>query len=249
MKNIEIRTEKKPRYLELAELFRAEILAGKFAREGQFPTEAVLCERHRVSRFTVREALRMLQAEGLIRRRRGSGTLVQPASARAGALHQPLSNVEEILQYASHTRFVFQRHGKRRLPKKYAEQIGITAPEFWFHFSGIRTPAGNGLPIAVTDVYVHLDLREAAERLEPSTKTIFQQLERHGGVAVTRVTQDIQSVAAPAAVADQLKVTRRSPCLRILRCYIDENGRMFEISASHHPGERFAYSMHIEVEG
>ena len=38
-------------------------------------------------------------------------------------------------------------------------------------------------------------------------------------------------------------------CLRILRCYHDQDGRMFEMSVSHHPGDRFAYSMHIDVEG
>jgi DNA-binding GntR family transcriptional regulator len=37
--------------------------------------------------------------------------------------------------------------------------------------------------------------------------------------------------------------------LRILRCYHDAADRILEISASHHPGNRFAYSMHIDIEG
>ena len=51
------------------------------------------------------------------------------------------------------------------------------------------------------------------------------------------------------SVAKRLGVAKRSPCLLILRCYKDGDGRVLEISANHHPGERFAYSMHIEVEG
>jgi DNA-binding GntR family transcriptional regulator len=244
-----LKTPRKPRYLELADLLRTDIIEGKLAATDSFPTESELCEEHSVSRFTVREALRQLQTEGLIRRRRGSGTVIQPAAARAGALHQPLSNVGEILQYARDTRFIFTDRGKRRLPKSHAEQIGIDADSEWCHFRGIRTKPGADKPIALTDAYIHGDLAEAAKKIETAKSTIFKQLEEHGGVSVARVTQDIQAVAASADIAEQLKVPRRSPCLRIMRCYIDASGRVFEISVSHHPGDRFAYAMHIEVDG
>jgi DNA-binding GntR family transcriptional regulator len=108
---------------------------------------------------------------------------------------------------------------------------------------------GEEKPIAVTDAYIHGDLSEAAKKIEPGKSTIFKQLEEHAGISVASVTQDIKAVAASADIAEQLKVPRRSPCLRIVRCFIDSSGRPFEISVSHHPGERFAYAMHIEVEG
>ena len=83
----------------------------------------------------------------------------------------------------------------------------------------------------------------------PPTRPFSASSNGSAGVKIARVTQDIQAVAATAEVAAALGVKRRSPCLRILRCYIDESGRVIEISASHHPGDRFAYAMHIEVEG
>jgi GntR family transcriptional regulator len=244
-----VKSTKKPRYLQLADLLRADILEGRFTGDDGFPTESTLCEEHRVSRFTVREALRQLQTEGLIRRRRGSGTVIQPAAARAGALHQPLSNVGEILQYARDTRFIFTHRGMARLPRKHAEQIGIGTDGSWCHFRGLRTRDGDDKPIALTDAYIHRDLEEAAKRIETAKSTIFQQLEELSGVSIARVTQDIQAVPASADVAEQLRVPRRSPCLRIMRCYIDSTGRIFEISVSHHPGDRFAYAMHIEADG
>lgn len=238
---------KKPRYQELADDLRAGILRGDF-RPDEFPTESALCARYAVSRFTVREALRSLQTEGLIQRRRGSGTVIQPAHARGGALHQPLSNVGEILQYARDTVYRFEPAGERALPRKIAEQIGSAADAPWVHLRGLRMSPGSKEPIALTDVYVHAALRDAAARLVPG-ETIFRQLERLSGVKVTQVTQDIQAVPADKNVADALMIPRRSPCLRILRCYLDSSGRTVEISASHHPGDRFAYAMHIEVEG
>jgi GntR family transcriptional regulator len=243
-----VNASKKPRYVELADRLRDEILQGKFAQPAMFPTESELCERHGVSRFTVREALRKLQTEGFISRRRGSGTLIQPAAARAGALHQPLSNVGELLQYARDTRINYSPVGESQIPRPHAEQIGIDPSGSWFRFRGIRRPAGTSKPIALIDAYVHYDLTEAARKIRSWKKTIFQQLEEMTGVTVSRVTQDIQAVPADSDVAEQLRVPKDSPCLRIMRCYIDRGGRIFEISVSHHPGDRFAYAMHMEVD-
>lgn len=237
-----------PRYRQLAEELRSEIARGVYEPDG-FPTESELCQRYKVSRFTVREALRALQIEGLISRRRGSGTIIEPAAARGGALHQPLSNFGEILQYARDTSASFVCSGEGPLPREIAEQIGIVAGGKWTRFHGIRTGTGSSQPIAATDAYVHESLREAAAKVTPEEETIFRQLERHAGIKMVRVTQDIQAVAATAEMARELGVPKRSPCLRILRCYRDAAGTILEISASHHPGERFAYSMHIEVEG
>lgn len=240
---------RKPRYLEVAEELRTQIARGDFPEDDQFPTEAVLCQRYGVSRFTVREALRTLQTEGLIQRRRGSGTVIQHAAARGGALHQPLSNVAEILQYARDTHFAFTRDGSVRLPRKLAEEIGIPlARGAWPRFRGVRSSTVEDHLIAVTHAYVHPDLADIADRIDPAGPTIFRQIETLAKLNIARVTQDIQAVLANADVAAALGVKRRSACLRILRCYLDQNGRTIEISASHHPGDRFAYNMHIEVE-
>jgi DNA-binding GntR family transcriptional regulator len=241
---------RRPRYRVLADELRRQVLDNAFAAPDQFPTEAELCQAYGVSRFTVREALRALQAEGLIKRRRGSGTTVQPASARGGALHQPLSNVGEILQYAHDTRITFERCKPAPLPKALASEIGGAATGGdWPCFRGVRVGGGDAGPIALTQAYLHPDLAAIADRIDLSGETLFRQVEELGGVKIARVTQDIQAVAASGEVARALAVPRRSPTLRILRCYHDANGRVLEISANHHPGDRFAYSMHIEADG
>ena len=240
---------RKPRYVEVADDLRAQILGGDLAIGDGFPTESVLCARYGVSRFTVREALRTLQGEGLIQRRRGSGTVVRPASARGGSLHQPLSNVDEILQYARDSSVTFIRQSVVRLPSIIAEEAGVSEPANWTRFFGVRTRAGEAGPIAATEAYIHPDLADAATHFDIAADTIFRQLEQLGNLRITTITQDIQAVAATTDIASALNVARRSACLRILRCYIDQTGRIAEISVSHHPGPRFAYNMHIEVEG
>ncbi len=58
--------------VEIAESLRAEIVAGTLVVDARLPSEAELAERFGVSRPTVREALKRLAAQNLIRTRRGA---------------------------------------------------------------------------------------------------------------------------------------------------------------------------------
>jgi DNA-binding GntR family transcriptional regulator len=246
-KNNSKKPKRTPRYLQMAQELRRAILAGEFAGRS-FPTETMLCARYDVSRFTVREALRRLESEGLIARRRGSGTTVQPAAAHGGALHQPLSNVGELLQYARDSEVVYMPAATGPLPGEVAEQISTPTDGRWTAFRGIRKASGEALPIAATDAYFHERLGSAIGELDLAAGTLFSQVEKLAGIKVGKVTQDIQAIIADAGTAEDLVIEEGSPVLRILRCYFDEAGDLFEISVSHHPGDRFAYAMHIDVD-
>lgn len=54
------------------------IVAGEFAAGSPLPGEPVLCERFGVSRITVREAVKALEAMRLVEVRQGAGTTVRP---------------------------------------------------------------------------------------------------------------------------------------------------------------------------
>lgn len=236
-----------PRYMQLAGELRRKVLAGTFAAD--FPTEAELCAQYAVSRFTVREALRRLQAEGLIARRRGSGTTVQPAAARGGALHQPISNVGELLQYGRGSHIRYHPRGRVDLPGLAVSHLGESkAAERWIGFSGVRHLADDPRPLALTQVFFAPRLEAACAQLDLDSGTLFAQLEDLAGINVGKVTQDIQALPATAEVARGLGLKRGAAVLRVIRCYHDLAGRLFEISVSHHPGDRFVYSMHIDVE-
>jgi DNA-binding FadR family transcriptional regulator len=54
------------------------IVTGKFSGAGGFPIEAEICERYSASRSVVREAIKVLNAKGLLIARPRRGTSVQP---------------------------------------------------------------------------------------------------------------------------------------------------------------------------
>ena len=77
-----------PKYLQVADILRKEIAEGVF-RDGQtLMTEEELRFRFNVSRQTVRQAIALLEDDGLVDRRRGSGTYVRHGPRRRqGTVH------------------------------------------------------------------------------------------------------------------------------------------------------------------
>jgi DNA-binding FadR family transcriptional regulator len=55
-----------------------KIVGGELPPESSLPTEATLCEVFGVSRTVIREALKLLEAKGLVRVKQGQGTTVEP---------------------------------------------------------------------------------------------------------------------------------------------------------------------------
>src|SRR5262245_58586134 len=62
------------RYLQLYSILSQSLADGEFKASRALPSEPDLVARYRVSRTTVRRALLLLEQEGRILRRRGSGT-------------------------------------------------------------------------------------------------------------------------------------------------------------------------------
>jgi GntR family transcriptional repressor for pyruvate dehydrogenase complex len=81
--------EKKKAYEDIVQQIRTLIEEGNLKRNDQLPSERDLSETFRVSRTTVREAIRTLESMKLLQSRQGDGTYVLVSSAEA--LIQPLA--------------------------------------------------------------------------------------------------------------------------------------------------------------
>ena len=71
------------RYQQVADSIRAQITDGTLNPGDRLPTEPELVEEYAVSRLTVRHALDVLQAEGLVEKFHGRGTCVRRPPQRA----------------------------------------------------------------------------------------------------------------------------------------------------------------------
>ena len=82
--------EKKKAYEDIVQQIRTLIEEGKLKRNDHLPSERDLSETFRVSRTTVREAIRTLESMRLLQSRQGNGTYVLASSEEA--LIQPLAS-------------------------------------------------------------------------------------------------------------------------------------------------------------
>ncbi len=230
---------KQPRYREMADKFRAQIVNGKLKPGDALPTEMEICETYSVSRHTARDALRILVEEGRIERRRGAGTVVSAASAPAFA--QPIGDFDSILQYARDSQFevtVMQDADDETL-----DRLGLTgAYKQLIGFRRVKDQA----PQAITAVYIRSDLSPDRETIEGLSGSISEWIEDKHGVGVDRVVQRMEAVALNASQAKRLGTDQGFPALRTVRRYRDSKGKIILFSESLHPAGRFAYEMRLD---
>src|SRR3546814_19207214 len=70
-------------YLQLSTLMRRRISVGEWPQDMRLPALEELMQEFGVARVTVRQALALLEAEGLVTRKQGRGTFVTGSPERA----------------------------------------------------------------------------------------------------------------------------------------------------------------------
>ena len=115
-------TEALPRYLQIARDLRRAIAGGRYPVGAQLPTEHELCRRLGVSRFTIREAIRVLSSAGLVRRKPRAGTVVAALPDDTRYSHG-IGSLRDLFQYAQSTHFHYVYIGRIGLSKAQARAL------------------------------------------------------------------------------------------------------------------------------
>lgn len=78
---------KNKKYEQIAESLRAKIRSGRLLPDSQIDTEDILMKKYGVGKNTIRHAVSLLEEEGLLKRRQGSGTYVTlPKKMKQGTM-------------------------------------------------------------------------------------------------------------------------------------------------------------------
>lgn len=232
------------RYERIAQALEARIASGTVAVGDPLPTEAELCRKYGVSRYTAREALRTLRDAGLITRRPRAGTTVAAAPART-TLALALGSAEDLLRYATETRFLIERRERIRAAGADLQTLECRRGQEWIKLSGLRVRPRVGTPVCLLTVYLHIALAGLEKRLPRSSGVIYPQVEKALGVRISWIGHRIEATLLDESAAESLRAKAGAPALRVRRYYYDSNERLLELSDSLHAAERFAYEMRL----
>lgn len=215
---------------KLYDLLRTRIAEGDYAVGQLLPTEKALCAELGASRYALREAMARLEADGLVRRRRGSGSTVLRRLPLA-TFQSGVTSREDLLNYASAT---FMKWGGRDLVRtdgKLARRLGCDEARQWQFMAGVRHEE-DGEPLALVSVYIDTERATLPEAKVLGRKPVYQWLEREYALQPHAVSQDIRATRLTARQAEQLRDVAEAPALEVIRRYFDSEGAIYLISQS-----------------
>jgi DNA-binding GntR family transcriptional regulator len=236
--------EDAPRYMLIARDLRQAIAEGRYPVGAQLPTEHELCGQLGVSRFTIREAIRVLSTAGLVRRKPRAGTIVAalPDDTRYSF---GIGSLRDLSQYAQSTHFHYVYIGRIGLSKAQARAMSVTPGEEWIYAVALRRETAGGKPFGVTRLFLNPALKGIEKALRGSHGPVYALIERDFGVRIDRVEQVIAGIVLDEEDAANLGVPAGTPGLSLRRSYYDQDGRLVELADNVHPADRFTYRMEL----
>ncbi len=228
-----------PQYLRIADELRAKLLS--MPSGAPFETEQALTEAYGVSRGTVRQALALLEREGLLVRIRGRG------SFRAFPEDSPAH-----LEIAERLAQIIRKKGRGSeishlsitlvpCPAEIADHLQI--PHGTKVRKVVRIRSLNGKPFAYCESYLRTDL--VPPFFKRDYKTSLSDLVQHTlHVHVESKYCDAIAAAADRTVADALEIPLGSPILKISFFCLTYGGVPFVWDVLNFPPTQ---TLHLEI--
>ncbi|MEZ5708776.1 MAG: GntR family transcriptional regulator [Blastomonas sp.] len=221
-----------PRYMQLSTLFRRIIASGEWQVGSQIPTVEELANEYGVARATVRQALGILNDEGLIERFRAKGTFVtyrpqeqlwcEVETDWSGLLRsRPGATIELLDEESGQQPPVLEDDGER------ARSYRRFRRRHW----------REGKPFLIADTWLDESLCKKVSREHLTTKTALNLLAGIRGVNVADARQSLTIGAADMITAQMLQVPLNVPVANVHRTAISDSGRLIMVSDGIYRGD------------
>ena len=235
-----------PRYILMAQRLVEEITGGRYPVGSLLPTEASLCTQYGVSRHTVREAIREVQALGLVARRQGVGTRVVSLTPARGHSHM-LASVEDLLHFATGTRLIDVISEDLVADTQLAAAGQFQPGQKLVRFEALRVPGDDigAPPLSWTELFVVDAFAGIRDDVGVRGGAVGWLIEQRYGVRIMEIQQEINAATVAADLAARLEVAAGSPALRVERWYVGDDGDVFEYAISVNPQSRYSFTMRL----
>lgn len=201
---------KTPLWAQVLADLRRRLAAGEFAE--RFPGDAELVARYGVSRHTVREAVRRLQDEGLLERRRGQGTFVTGLrfEQAVGSMYSLFQSIERA---GAEQESVVRVLEERRDDKAEAMLGCLGQPVIYLE----RLRLADGIPIALDSSWLPASLARPLLGADLTRTALYRQLADLCGVRLTSGWERIRPVLPGREERDLLETDDWQPAFAVER--------------------------------
>jgi GntR family transcriptional regulator len=222
---------------------RQGIDQGRFPPGTRLPSEPDLAAELGVSRATLREALRALEAEGLLRRRRGSGTYVAELPRVANSLDLNFGVTEAIRSAGMKAGIANGRHWVEPASAAEAARLGLEPGQDVMVVERVRTAEDK--PVVLSkDIFPSGLVGDRTRFLEEMLiRSIYDVFERDLGIVIHHGVARFRPVQADHAVASRLGVPRGELLLYIWQVDYAEDGAAVLSSHEFHLADAFDFSV------
>jgi GntR family transcriptional regulator len=206
-----------PLWARVLEDLRSRIDAGEF--DTRFPGDLELVAHYQVSRHTVREAVRHLQAEGVLERRRGRGSFITrvPIEQPIGTLYSLFRSIEAN----GMTQDSVVRHLRRRHDDKAAAMLGCPGQALVYLE---RVRLADKEPVALDCSWLPASLAEPLLDVDFHHTALYEQLATRCGIRLTSGWERIRPVLPDRTQRELLDIDPREPAFGIERmAYRDDS--------------------------
>jgi GntR family transcriptional regulator len=209
----------------------------------RLPSEPELAAELGVSRATLREALRALEAEGFVRRMRGSGTYVAHRERVVSSLDLNFGVTDAIRAAGMVAGVKDARSWIEPASLGEAERLGLAPGRDVLCVERVRT--ANDKPVVLSRDYLPNDLAEDHPEIvdQMMENSIYEVLERSLGIVVQRGVAFFRPVAADRSVAAKLRIPRGELFLYIWQVDYTEDDAAVLSSHEYQLADAFEFSV------
>jgi len=229
------------RYLAIVDALRSQLQSGQFAGGRALPSEAELCDSHKVSRTTIRAALEVLRAEGLIRTHQGRGTFVEPKfiTKDLGSLVDFNTEAEQL-----------GRRPTTRVLALTPRPATITERAI---FGGEVTEAGvlnlvrlrliDAVPAVLQTSILALSIIGPVTAADLEHSSLYRFLSERRDVHVEDLEETLEPAVAAGEVAEHLDILPGTAVFRSARLARDASARIVEVSDNVIRGDLYRFKV------
>lgn len=206
------------------------IVDGTFPVGASLPKEAEIANRFGISLITVRQALRELAADGLIRKRSAKPAVVA-AQAPPMRLGWSLRSFGDIAAYAQNAELAIRSY--RREASTAAERIfDLAEGERSYCLHAVLFARGR--PDTQVTTYFPPEIGKRLTRDDFDDVLIFRAVQKHLGLRLVAASITVKAEVADAALARDLEYAEGAPVLTVEMLYRSADQQPIEFTIARH---------------